>query len=89
MPITFIEGLRGKQESSDMCDVCKAEGIDWRFANGNRKLQKATLYKVFVGRVASVNVCHIHGIELFRLGERRFLQNHLPFAMSLAENSSI
>jgi hypothetical protein len=67
-----------------MCDVCNTEGVDWRFANGDKKLQKAAFYKVYVGQVASVSICHIHGIELFSLGERRFLQNHLPMAMKMA-----
>lgn len=67
-----------------MCDVCKKEGRDWRFANGNKKLQKATLYKVYVGQTASVNICHVHSVELFQVGERRFLQNHLLLAKDLA-----
>jgi hypothetical protein len=71
-----------------MCDVCGSEGIDWRFSSGDKKLEKAYLYKVYVGQVAILKICHIHSIELFTKGERRFLRNHLPFAMSIAENKS-
>ena len=71
-----------------MCDVCVTEGIDWKFKTGNKRLQKAKLYKVYVNQVATVNVCHIHSIELFNIGERRFLNNHLPLAMKMATEKS-
>lgn len=71
-----------------MCDVCEAEGVDWRFKNGNRGLQKVFLYKVYVGQVATFNICHIHGIELFRKGEAKFLQSHLAFARKVATEKS-
>ena len=71
-----------------MCDVCGSEGLDWRFSNGDRKLEKAYLYKVYVGQVATLKICHLHSIELFTKGEARFLRSHLTFAMNVAENKS-
>jgi hypothetical protein len=29
-------------------------------------------------------LCHIHSIELFRIGEKRFLMQHLNFARAIA-----
>jgi hypothetical protein len=68
-----------------MCEVCKAEGIDYRQRNGPRDIITIEhLYKVFRDSIAKVRMCYIHSIELFTLGERRFLKEHLPFAHSLA-----
>lgn len=68
-----------------MCEVCKAEGADYLFRNGPKKaLMKEHLYKVFRRAVAPVRMCHIHSIELFHMGERRFLREHLNFARALA-----
>lgn len=71
-----------------MCDVCGAEGLDYKFANGEKKLEKAYLYKVYVGQIAALKICRLHSIELFTKGETRFLKGHLPFAMSIASNKS-
>lgn len=68
-----------------MCEVCKAEGIDYLFRNGPKTaLVRDNLYKVFKKAVAPVKLCHIHSIELFHMGERRFLREHLNFARALA-----
>ena len=72
-----------------MCDVCKAEGRDFEFSCGpgsGTKLKTARLYKVFVGRVASVKVCKLCDIELFSMGESRFLQNNIQFAQTIVSS---
>lgn len=71
-----------------MCEVCRAEGEDYLFKNGAKKmLSISNLYKVFKNAVAPVKLCRVHTIELFHLGERRFLQEHLSFARALAARS--
>lgn len=68
-----------------MCEVCKSEGSDYLFRNGNKKiLTTNNLYKVFKDTVAPIKLCHVHSIELFHVGERRFLREHLLFARGLA-----
>ena len=67
-----------------MCHVCESEGLDWKYMNGadedsstvRSSLQRARLYRVYQDRVAQIKLCHIHSIELFLLGERRFLEHH-------------
>lgn len=72
-----------------MCDVCKAEGIDWNFSNGKKtKLNKAKLYRVYVGRTATVQLCHLHDIQLFVLGEQRFLKEHIALASNMFDKRS-
>ncbi|MBT7608466.1 MAG: hypothetical protein HN576_01840 [Bacteriovoracaceae bacterium] len=69
-----------------MCDVCTSESIDWKFVNGETKsaLHQVKLFRVYKDKIASIKLCHLHGIELFVLGETRFLQNHLNLARDLA-----
>ncbi len=72
-----------------MCEVCKSEGADFSFRNGSKNiLTTNNLYKVFKNAVAPIKLCHIHSIELFHLGERRFLREHLTFARGLATRPS-
>lgn len=67
-----------------MCEVCKSEGKNYQFVNGTKNfLVTEQLYKVYKDSVASVRLCYIHSIELFMLGERRFLKEHLAYARSL------
>lgn len=71
-----------------MCEVCRAEGEDYLFRNGPKKILTANnLYKVFKNSVAPVNLCHVHSIELFHIGERRFLREHIDFARGLASKN--
>lgn len=71
-----------------MCEVCRAEGDDYLFKNGPTKiLTNNNLYKVFKNAIAPIKLCHIHSIELFHIGERRFLREHLDFARGLATRS--
>lgn len=71
-----------------MCEVCRSEGFDYLFRNGPKKILFVNiLYKVFKNAVAPIKLCHIHSIELFHLGERRFLREHLIFARTLASRT--
>jgi len=69
-----------------VCDVCASEGIDWKFVNGENKsgLHQVKLYRVYKDKLAVVKLCRLHGIELFVLGENRFLSNHISLARELA-----
>jgi hypothetical protein len=67
-----------------MCDCCKAEGKDFKFSNGeNASVSLAKLYKVYVGKVANVQLCRLCDIELFHKGEIRFLRSHLTLAQEI------
>ena len=68
-----------------MCDVCTSENIDYKFVNGKNKttIHHARLFRVYKDNFATVKLCHLHGIELFVLGETRFLQNHMALAKTL------
>lgn len=71
-----------------MCEVCRAEGEDYLFRNGPKKfLTSNNLYKVFKNAVAPIKLCHVHSIELFHIGERRFLREHIDFARGLASRT--
>lgn len=71
-----------------MCDCCKAEGRDYQFTTGSSKLKSARFYKVYVGRVAGIKLCRLCDIELFHVGENRFLRNHIDFAKNLSSSKS-
>ena len=66
-----------------MCDVCQVEKIDWRFRTADRPVETCRLYRVYEGREAVVRLCRIHAIELFMIGETRFLETHPLLALSL------
>lgn len=71
-----------------MCDVCKSEGQNYLFRNGPKTvLYTNVLYRVFESSTATIKLCHIHTIELFKFGEKRFLMAHLLFARELAKRS--
>ena len=71
-----------------MCEICNSEGKDYRFLNGKKDfITTQQLYKVFKNAVAPVRLCYLHSIELFMIGETRFLREHLSFARSLATRS--
>lgn len=71
-----------------MCEICQSEGKNYRFVNGSKDfLTTQQLYKVFKNTAAPVRLCYIHGIELFMIGEIRFLRQHLSFARSIATRS--
>ncbi|MBC7714398.1 MAG: hypothetical protein H7177_13720 [Rhizobacter sp.] len=67
-----------------MCDICQSEGKDPAFVNGPKDvISTQQLYKVYKNSVAPVRLCYIHSIELFMIGEKRFLKEHLSFARVL------
>jgi hypothetical protein len=73
-----------------MCQVCDAEGVDYRFRNGEKSLMTMNiLYKVLKNATLPIRLCYIHSLELFGLGERRFLLDHLTFARTLGKRSTI
>lgn len=68
-----------------MCDVCNLEGNDWKFTNGKHgNLVRSRLYSIYEGKVAHLQLCLLHDIELFMLGESRFLKEHIGLAQQLA-----
>lgn len=71
-----------------MCEICQSEGRDPKFVNGTKDIvTTAQLYKVYKNSVAPVRLCYIHSIELFMIGEKRFLKEHLMFARALVSRS--
>ena len=70
-----------------MCDVCKAENLDSQLMNGSRnRINASKLYRVFKGQVALVKTCPLHDIQLFMLGEQKFLLENLGFLKHLNKN---
>lgn len=68
-----------------MCDVCSAEGRDWKQICGSKsKLRGAKLYKVYVGRTTNIKLCKMCDIDLFMLGETNFLKKNIHYAVELA-----
>ncbi|MEK6625993.1 MAG: hypothetical protein AABY86_13535 [Bdellovibrionota bacterium] len=66
------------------CDVCLAQGLDSHFLNGKKhSLRRNILYKVLVGKSATIKLCHVHDIELFHLGEKRFVTEHVEMLRTL------
>ncbi len=64
-----------------MCDICKVMGQDYKFVCGRKaKISRASMYQVLVGKVAELRLCYLHDIELFHLGERRFMMRHTRIA---------
>ena len=74
------------EEICSMCDCCESEGRDPRFHTGSRKVMQVRLFKVYMGKVARINLCKLCDIELFHVGEIRFLQNHMQLTKSLSTN---
>lgn len=71
-----------------MCDVCKAEGLDTQFMNGpaRSRISASKLHRVFKGQVATIRLCTLHDIQLFMLGEQKFLLENLGFLKHLNHN---
>lgn len=70
-----------------MCDVCNLEGSDWKFTNGQHSnLVRSRLYTIYEGKVAHLQLCLLHDIELFMIGEIRFLKEHMRLAQLLASD---
>lgn len=72
-----------------MCEVCQIEGKDPKFINGLKHVSiPSKLYRVFKDKIADIRLCHVHSIELFVLGEKRFVKSHIQFARSLSAKKS-
>ena len=70
-----------------MCHACLSKSQDWKFANGeNTQLQKVKLFQIFKNGVSVVQLCHLHAIQLFQQGERRFLLNEQELCRLIYEN---
>lgn len=69
-----------------MCNVCDLNNENWKLKCGDRPLEGAYLYCVYVGTTARLNLCRLHSIELFSIGEIRFLQKHIKLAIDLNQN---
>lgn len=60
-----------------MCDVCRFEGKDYKQINFPKlKIIQRSLYTVFKQQTILLKLCYIHDIELFAIGEKRFMENH-------------
>ena len=72
-----------------MCDVCESRGEDYKFLNGDKDmLREVHLYQVLIGKVVSITLCRVHDIELFKVGERRFLNIHPTVLPIIREKAS-
>lgn len=72
-----------------MCQVCKLEGVDWKFRNGiDTALSKGTFYRVYEGQIKSVHLCLICSVELFHKGENRFLKKHPLLALEFSKRQT-
>jgi hypothetical protein len=71
-----------------MCQACNANKKNWSFVNGKRdKIYHHKLYRVYQGKPANVSLCHLCSIDLFMLGENRFLMHNPALAIHMANQS--
>lgn len=61
-----------------MCGVCRIKGENNHFKNGDQYAETATFYteRTDEGNPLQFFVCRLHSIELFKVGERRFLDKY-------------
>ncbi len=60
-----------------MCDICNAQGVDFRKWNGHRSaIISNRFYSTANSQVSSLNLCYLHDIELFSIGERRLIEKY-------------
>lgn len=72
-----------------MCHVCESEGLNWKFLNGpERKLETAWVFGLYRGRTAKLRLCYIHSVEIFLLGEQRFLARHHQLCYELTHDQA-
>lgn len=70
-----------------MCDVCNAEKMDSRFINGKKyRVFTRTLHTIFHNRIMQIQLCFVHDIELFNLGERRFVEAYPKYVIKAIES---
>lgn len=61
-----------------MCDICKLINSDPKYTNGARfvlRVNELLKYGSMVN-LKKVNLCYLHDIEFFVIGERRFLERY-------------
>jgi hypothetical protein len=69
-----------------MCDVCRFEGMDYKQINYPKtKIIQRSLYTVVKQQIISFKLCYIHDIELFAVGESRFMENHPNLLSAVAK----
>lgn len=67
-----------------MCDVCRNYNLNWKQINGPLKpLEQQRLYTFYHRHRARLSLCHYHAVDLFHLGERRFLERYNRLAHDL------
>ena len=61
-----------------MCGVCRIQGQNNHFKNGSTYAETITFYSECTeeGSPLELFVCRLHSIELFKIGERRFLDKY-------------
>jgi len=70
-----------------VCVVCDLYHVDWRFKNGKfTKLVKVNLFRVFSKKVANLDLCRLHDLEIFKIGEVRFLANYMKLVEDIEKN---
>ena len=68
-----------------MCDLCRSQGDDYKFRNGNREeLYTRSLFNVFPGHLVKVKLCFLHDSDLFLMGEARFVNKYPKFISTLS-----
>jgi hypothetical protein len=71
-----------------MCDLCKYKKRDSGFSCGGVSPKSDTfnviLRNIFVKHYIVIGLCYIHDIELFKIGEKRFLKKYAHFAVHTA-----
>lgn len=69
------------------CDVCRLYKLSDRHLNGAKVFYEyPRLYTYYQRHRARLTLCHYHSIDLFRMGERRFLESYLRLAEDLLRN---
>jgi hypothetical protein len=70
-----------------MCDVCRNYQLNWKQLNGQKMyLEDKRLYTFYHRHRARLTLCHSHAVDLFHLGERRFLDRYRRLAQDLVEH---
>ena len=61
-----------------MCGICRMNGENNHFKNGSGYAEPITLFseRTEEGNPLELLVCRLHSIELFKIGERRFLNKY-------------
>lgn len=72
-----------------MCHLCEVYDYDTFTLNGPKSHgETVRLYTFYHSHRARLVLCHYHSVELFHLGERRFLMEYVKLAHALLERKS-